>query len=1256
MIVDSAGNIYVAETGGNRIRKITPEGVVSTFAGSGSPGSADGAGTNATFNAPRGIAIDSAGNLYIADGTNHRIRKITSLGVVSTLAGSSSGFADGSGTNASFSSPHDVGVDSAGNVYVGDSANNRIRKIDPSGVVTTFAGSGSPALADGTGATASFNYPRGVKLDSAGNLYVGDSGNHSIRKITPLGVVSTLAGNGSVGSTDGTGSNARFGTPWGISVDLNGIVYVVEYSGNRVRRVNSLGVVTTIAGSGSPAFADGTGAGASFRYPTGVTINSSGTILYIGDTENNRIRKIVLPGADPNIYAGTTLTGTLLTAFNPALTGSIITIPAGTTNAKVASFTVAASSLPLKTSVTGVWSLILYATVGLSTSPASFYFQVVDGATTVATGVTTTSVNQSSPMQLYKSNLTIPARTYTTDLTLNVYATTQASSSLTLGFNGSTISYVGTTIPSVGATGPTGFTGPTGNTGPTGVTGNTGPTGNIGNTGPTGIQGIDGFSGGLTLQMSYTAQPPTGDAVVTTFAGNSEGYLDATGTNASFRRSYGIAVDLSGNLYVADLGNVRIRKITSLGVVTTFAGSGSVGSADATGTNATFFEPTGLAVDSAGNVYVGDADNHRIRKITPAGVVTTFAGSGSIGSANGTGTNATFWYPMAVAIDSVGNLYVTDVFNRLVRKITSAGVVTTLAGGERGYVDGTGTNAQFSFVYGIAVDSLGTVYVTEANLNRVRKITPAGVVTTFAGSGGQGSTDGTGTNATFNYPASLGVDSLDNVYVADFNNHRIRKITPAGVVTTLTGNSLGSADGVGTNATFNLPWGIVFDSSGNMYVTDHGNRRIRKINFGADPNTYTGAPFTGTLLTSFNPALSASTITIPAGTTNANVARFTLPASSLPLKTSVTGVWSLVLYATVGLSTSPASFYFEVVDGATTVATGVTTTSVNLSSPMQLYKSNLTIPARTYTTDLTLNIYATTQASSSLTLGFNGSTISYVNTTIPTVGATGPTGIGSTGNTGPTGNTGNTGPTGTTGPTGNTGNTGNTGPTGFGATGNTGPTGVTGNTGNTGPTGFGATGNTGPTGVTGPRGDTTNTGATGNTGNTGPTGSTGAAGAAFTLSTTTTGNIVYANGTSNSAASTANVSFNAANNRLDVTAALSIQEVQETVVAAVPTTPYTIDWLSGAIHYLTTIPSNLTVNITNLPTTANRNYVISVYLVQGGTPYFINTLQIAGSAITIKWAGGSAPTATASRVEVQTFSLFYSGSAWTALSQLSSFG
>jgi hypothetical protein len=149
---------------------------------------------------------------------------------------------------------------------------------------------------------------------------------------------------------------------------------------------------------------------------------------------------------------------------------------------------------------------------------------------------------------------------------------------------------------------------------------------------------------------------------------------------------------------------------------------------------------------------------------------------------------------------------------------------------------------------------------------------------------------------------------------------------------------------------------------------------------------------------------------------------------------------------------------------------------------------------------------------------------------------------------------------------------------------------------------------------------------------------------------------VYADGTSTSVTSTPNIFFDAGNNRLDVTSALSLQEVQELVIAAVPTTPYTINWSSGAIHYLTSIPSNLTVNITNLPTTANRSYVVTVYLVQGGTPYYVNVLQIASSTTTIRWAGGTVPTPVANRVEIQIFNLYYSGTTWTALSQLSSFG
>jgi hypothetical protein len=196
----------------------------------------------------------------------------------------------------------------------------------------------------------------------------------------------------------------------------------------------------------------------------------------------------------------------------------------------------------------------------------------------------------------------------------------------------------------------------------------------------------------------------------------------------------------------------------------------------------------------------------------------------------------------------------------------------------------------------------------------------------------------------------------------------------------------------------------------------------------------------------------------------------------------------------------------------------------------------------------------------------------------------------------------------------------------------------------------------GPTGGSSGGGGEGTTGPTGPTGHTGSAGTTGPTGASFTLSSVTAGNLVYTNGTTTSLDSTANVSFNVGNNRLDVTSALSVQEVQELVIATTPTSPYTIDWTLGAIHYLSTIPSNLTVNITNLPTTANRNYVVSIYLVQGSTPYYVNTLQIAGSSQTIKWAGGSAPTPVGNRVEIQMFSLYYSGSTWTALSQLSSFG
>ena len=334
---------------------------------------------------------------------------------------------------------------------------------------------------------------------------------------------------------------------------------------------------------------------------------------------------------------------------------------------------------------------------------------------------------------------------------------------------------------------------------------------------------------GLTLLGCGGSSAPSASSTtvgqVSTLAGSgTTGSDNGTGTAASFGVMGGVAVDSSGNVYVADTSNFSIRKITPAGVVTTFAGSGTSGSADGTGTAASFAIPVGIASDSSGNVYVADAGNNLIRKITPAGVVTTFAGGGGSGvdgsgADDGTGPAASFNTPYSIAVDSSGNLYVADMMNNLIRKITPNGIVTTLAG-------------SFPSPGAVAVDSSGNVYATDLTNELIKKITPAGIITTLAGSGSTGATNGTGTAASFNMPTSIAVDSSGNVYVADMMNDLIRKITPAGVVTTLAGSgTAGSTNGIGTAASFFSPYGIAADSSGNLYVTDKFNFLVRKITY-----------------------------------------------------------------------------------------------------------------------------------------------------------------------------------------------------------------------------------------------------------------------------------------------------------------------------------------------------------------------------------------------------------------------------------------
>jgi hypothetical protein len=351
--------------------------------------------------------------------------------------------------------------------------------------------------------------------------------------------------------------------------------------------------------------------------------------------------------------------------------------------------------------------------------------------------------------------------------------------------------------------------------------------------------GTGTVSGINVTDVSVTCASTFAFASLALFAGHMQGRgsVDGVAAAARFNTPHSVASDSAGNVYVADTNSNTIRKITPAGGVTTLAGTAGVfGSADATGAAASFNSPHGVATDNAGNVYVADTFNNTVRKITSAGAVTTLAGSASItgGTTDATGAAARFNFPQGVATDSVGNVYVADTSNHTLRKITPAGVVTTLAGTAivSGSTDATGAAARFSFPQGVATDGTGNVYVADAGNSIVRKITPAGVVTTLAGTASvSGSTDAIGAAARFNTPQGVATDRAGNVYAGDSNNNTVRKITPAGAVTTLAGSAsiTGSTDAAGAAASFSLPGGVAIDSAGNVYVASALNNTIRKI-------------------------------------------------------------------------------------------------------------------------------------------------------------------------------------------------------------------------------------------------------------------------------------------------------------------------------------------------------------------------------------------------------------------------------------------
>ena len=817
----------------------------------------------AEFSAPTGIVIDTSNNnindLYVVDTDNNRVRKIDRFGLTTTIAGNGHhGNINGPGATAEFALPEGIALDNAGNLYVADTGNHLIRKIDSSGNVTTLAGDGTSGFADAQGTSAKFSFPQGVAVDYQNNVYVADSGNNRIRAIDPNGFVTTVAGTGATTFADGDTSIATFNGPAGVAVDFQNHLYVADSHNNRIREIDlTNSTVSTLAGTGDASFQDGDSATATFKLPVGVGIltGNFGNSVYVADIGNHRIRVI-----DPQGNV-TTLAGNGTAGFAE---GS-----AGATGA-------AEFNHPFNVAIDGYGDVFV-------TDGDNNRIREVDGFTNQVRTLSGNGTAGFADEAAGVAELTYPSGIIVDDAG-NIYVAENGNAIREIDPSGNT-----TTIAGNGGYGKADGTGGAFGTAqfssPGGVARDADGNFYVADTGNNLIRKID----------------PEGN--VTTLAGDGNaGYVDGDSASAEFSNPNGIAVDTLGNVFIADSSNNRIREITPNGTVSTFAGNGAGGGRgayiDGTGGphgTAAFGIPYAIKFGLDGNLYVADAnyvgENGRLRVVDPAGNVTTIAGSASPGvgqpigiavdsqlnvfcadqyggvyridAATGDTTLLIHLRPLGtylrdLTVDADDNVYIAANGAQRIMELDATGNLRTFAGnGSSSYFDGTGGadgSAEFSTPVATALDRSGNVYVAETNYNRIRKIDTIGSVSTVAGSGTYGYLDGRGGpngKASFASPSGLTVDGSGNVYVADQGNSRIRLIDPSGNVSTFAGNGNGGfVDGSGGpngTAEFNCPTSIAQDASGTLYVVDQCNNNIRKIDAQGNVTTFAGNGTPGNL-------------------------------------------------------------------------------------------------------------------------------------------------------------------------------------------------------------------------------------------------------------------------------------------------------------------------------------------------------------------------------------------------------------------------
>lgn len=677
--------------------------VISTVAG-GSPPPTPTVGVTTPIGSPFGIAADPANNVYFTScyfhcgdpqPNSHSVLKLDQSGVLTRIAGTSRAGYSGDGGPAVIAQlyyPKGVAMDGAGNLFIADTGNNRIRRVSPSGIITTVVGNGAWGFSgDGGPATsAQLSSLWGVAVDGAGNLFITDAGR--IRKVSTSGIITTVAGNGEGGDfafsgDGGTATNAELGLPVAVAVDAAGNLFIAAYNGFRIRKVSTDGIITTVAGNGTPRFSGdgGRATDAELGLPIGLAVDGAGN-LFLADYNNWRVRKVSPTG--------------------------IITTVAGI------------GRLPFSGDGGPAAGAALAAPFGVA----------VDGAG---------------------------------DLFIAEYGNRRIRKVSPSG--------IITTVAGTGGT-PSYFSG-------------------------------DGGSA----------------------------------TSALLDIPYGVTVDAAGNLFIADSGNGRVRKISTSGIITTVAGNGSCCDSGPAATSTALGSPRGLAVDGAGNLFIVDycfcdedepEGSNVIHKVSPNGILTAMAGGGTKGLGDGgPATSAQLNNPTSVAVDAAGNLFIADFRNNRIRKVTPVEIITTVAGnGTSGFSgdNGPATSAQLNAPFSVAVDGAGNLFIAEYGNRRIRKVSSNGTITTVAGDGTSGFSGdgGPATSAQLYGRIGLAADSAGNLFLAETGTGRVRKISTSGIITTVAGNGSCCYSGDGgpaTTAALGTPTGVAVDGGGNVYIADAGD-------------------------------------------------------------------------------------------------------------------------------------------------------------------------------------------------------------------------------------------------------------------------------------------------------------------------------------------------------------------------------------------------------------------------------------------------